>query len=181
MGQLNFAINNFIMGNNDIVVSVASLTFCPINIIDNISWKTINIPYTIAGGSTVSKSISFSIGLYSLNNTVLSLANSAFKSETNQYSGQRGGYIVITSTSATQNITPGTWWIGYLISSSAQSGTMDLIGQSTNISAANAFPGSFIGGRMTDSTNALPASYATSNLDITGQDAFSQPIIILTA
>ena len=36
-------------------------------------------------------------------------------------------------------------------------------------------------GRMTVSTTAIPASIATSNLDITGSDAIRQPLVIITA
>ena len=183
MGQLNFAANNFIIPNIVYAFNNASLTFCPLELFDSISWATVNIINKVAGTRTVTKTFSISIGLYSLNGSSLSLANSIFGSQTHQYSGNKGGYLSLTSASATQNISPGTWWLGLLISSTAQSTNLtgNLVGQNANLSAANAFPGGFIGGAMTASTNALPGSIATSDLDITGQDAFTQPIIILTA
>ena len=48
------------------------------------------------------------------------------------------------------------------------------------INPLNAQP-TFIKGRMTATTGVMPASIATSDLDITGTDAFRQPYIIITA
>lgn len=116
----------------------------------------------------------FSIGLYSLNGSTLSLANSASGTRTqNSF-----GYFTITATSATQNITPGTWWFGFLLSTTGSSGN-SIYGQ-TGLPVGNAFPGGFMGGRMTESTGALPTAYSTSNLDTTGADSNQVPMIILS-
>src|SRR3990167_7661894 len=147
------------------------MKFVGFNIQDSILFKTINIPQFF---NNTSLSHTLSLGLYSLNGSTLSLGNSASGSIT--ASGLKRCYLSITGTSATQNITPGTWYFGLLISIS--SGTVISIYGQSSANPSNAFPGVFIGGIMTDSTNALPTSFATSNLDITGVDALSVPSII---
>ena len=184
MAQLNFAYNyNFNIINLGIPVNSLTLTFCPLVLFDSLSWLKANIPVVVGGTRTVTKTFSISIGLYSLTGSTLSIANSIFGSQTFQYEGGKGGYLSMTSTSATQNITPGNWWLGYLVSTTAQSTNLtgSILGQSNVFNPANAFPGGFIGGAMTASTTALPGSVATSDLDITGANAFPQPNIILTA
>ena len=47
--------------------------------------------------------------------------------------------------------------------------------------AGNAFPGGFIGGWGTVTTNALPLSEAISDLDITGGLELEVPIIIISS
>ena len=172
MAQLNFHINIPVLHReSSSAMSNGTLRFIPICPSDSISIGTLNIMNARAAGTKT-----LSIGLYSLTGSTLSIANS--------WSATISGslvqnYVSLTATSATQNITPGNWWLGMLISTSGTS-NFSLVGQ-TIINPANAFPGGFVQGIMTDSTNALPSSYATSNLDITGNDAFMVPYIILTA
>jgi hypothetical protein len=95
--------------------------------------------------------------------------------------GQQQYWISFTNTSATQNITPGTWYFGIVLSFNPSSTGFDthLLRGHRGFSAENAFPGSFIWGRMTATTGALPSSYATSDLDTTGMDAMGVPYILL--
>lgn len=174
MGQLNFQANFNKLIAQSVTFNNNSLTFFGFNIYDSLSFNNPNI--LISASSATTKSYSFSFGLYSLNGSTLSIANSASLSRT--VTGASGFYGSF-ATSTTQNITPGTWYIG-LIASSDGTGSILLFGQMT-INPANAFPGAFIGGRMTASTNALPASVATSDLDITGNDAMLVPSIIINA
>ena len=114
-------------------------------------------------------------GLYSLNGSTLSLANSA----SNSISFSNAISWISMVTSATQNITPGAWYFALQFESS-QTSDLSMYANSS-INPGNAIPGGFLMGRMTASTNAIPASIATSDLDITGSDAIRQPFIIVTA
>lgn len=120
-------------------------------------------------------SATLQFGLYSLNGSTLSLANSAGASITMANALSWRSFV----TSASQNITPGQWYFALNISSGGASSLSFLANSSFN--AVNVIPGSFLMGRVTASTAALPASIATSDLDITGSDALRQPYIIITA
>lgn len=170
MGQLNFYTPMNHIFNTTLRFTNGTLIFGPISPQESISWNILNLPFSNASGSKT-----LSIGLYSLNGGTLSLANSASRNLT----GAAAGWLSITDTSATQNITPGNWWLGIVISTSGTSNFS--ISGATLAALLNAFPGGFIGGRMTDSTNALPSSYVTSDLDTTGNDAIFSPNIILSA
>lgn len=159
--------------------SNGALSFVPFNIVDSISWINLNFLVRGAGPGGSTRTVSISVGLYSLSGSTLSLANSISGTNTNNLSGGNLKFISLTATSATQNITPGTWWLGFLASTSGQT-NLSLFVQS-QINPANAFPGGFIQGRMTVTTNAPPATYATSDLDITGNVAFTYPELILSA
>lgn len=184
MAQLNFAYNyNFNIINLGIPVNSLTLTFCPLVLFDSLSWLKANIPVVVGGTRTVTKTFSISIGLYSLTGSTLSIANSIFGSQTFQYEGGKGGYLSMTSTSATQNITPGTWYFGvnFFTGGIATDHSSASFYANSSIAPGNAIPGNFLMGRVTASTNAMPTSIATSNLDITGADAIRQPYIIITA
>lgn len=173
MAQLNFQPNQDFVPPNLIQASHGTMSFLPINIFDSLSWATINVPF---GCGDTAKSVSMFVGLYSLNVSTLSLANQV--SRTFTVANASTGWVSATSTSA-QNITPGTWWLGLVFNYSSSSNFS--VNAKNQLSANNAFPGSFIGGRMTASTNALPSTVATSDLDITGSDGMNMPYIILSA
>lgn len=173
MGQLNYYINQPAPNTiHNWQISNGILSFSPITPTDSISIGTINFLYSAANGTKT-----LSVGLYSLNSSTLSIANSW--SGTINTSVGTARYVSLSATSATQNITPGTWWLGILISTSGTA-ALSLYGQ-TSLNPQNAFPGAFIQGIMTDSTAALPASIATSDLDITGGETLYVPHIIMTA
>ena len=155
-------------------VSNGTLSFFAFNVFDSISLNTVNIAFSMSNAVNTQ---SVSLGLYSMNGSTLSLANSL--SNTRTAGAGSSVYLGFTNPSSAQNITPGTWYWGILISTAGNS-ALDLIGQSV-INALNGFPGAFVGGRMTDSTAALPASYATASLDITGNDATMVPYLIISA
>ena len=169
------SMHNFpLIGYSTVVGSANTLQFLGYNILASISLNTLNLGVVRTGSQT----LTLSIGLYSLTGSTLSLANSGSVSS-GSAGVEKSGYLSISTFSATQNITPGGWFWGVVFATSSNS-AFRLYG-GVNINPANAFPGGFIGGAMTDSTNALPSSYETSNLNITGQSAFPVPYLIISA
>jgi hypothetical protein len=161
--------------------------------LNTLSVHAVNIPLSLsfnypvllftrgANDATRQGGASIQFGLYSLNVSTLSLENSA--SNTVSWLGANSSTLWISLvTSATQNITPGAWYFALNVSSStnnAGAANFRLFGNSS-INPGNANP-AMVMGRMTVSTNAIPASIATSDLDITGSDATRQSYIIITA
>ena|SRR3990167_3971560 len=176
MAQLNFHVNFAANLQAVFPINNGTITFNPITPSDSVSLGTLN--FLMRHTSAANKTITLSIGLYSLNGSTLSITNSLSMSTTFTNTASTG-WISLTAISATQNITPGTWWLA-LLASTAGANAFSFLAAS-NINVGNAFPGAFIGGAMTDSTNALPASYATSDLDITGLGVLSVPLLILSA
>ena len=156
-------------------LSANTLSVHAVNIPLSLSFNNVVILARYTGAGSRSNTIQF--GLYSLNGSTLSLANSA--SATDAFTTTGTSWVSFV-TSATQNISPGAWYFALnLVSSSGTAGWQPL--GNSSINPANAIPGGFLMGRMTASTAAMPASIATSNLDITGSDAIRQPYIIITA
>ena len=121
-------------------------------------------------------------GLYSLNGSTLSLANSAEAILNIASSTATAAFTswISFATSKTQNITPGAWYFAINQFTQSTNYAIAFYGNSS-LNPVNAIPGGFLLGRMTVSTNAIPDSIATSALDITGSDATRQPYIIITA
>lgn len=158
MGQLNFFPNiNHVLADNKLVQD-GSLTFMPLNIPDNISWATVNL--LVRTSSSANQTHTILMGLYSLDTAISSLilANSVSRSMSTNGSGR--AWMSMVDTSATQNITPGTWFLG-IIGRTGGTAAFQLVGTS-NTAIGNNFPGGFIGGMYSVTTNALP-----SDLDIT--------------
>lgn len=182
MAQQPFAFNYYYLANNLMSVSTdastkAFMSFTPFQVYESVSLNTLHY-YAKFSGGTASESITISMGLYSLNGSSLSLSNSGSMS-LSLGNASTAIWHDMTTFSATQNVTPGAWWFGFNFSFS-QVG-LGSIGGATQLDPANAFPGAFTGGRMTVTTSVLPASYATSDLDITGKDANYVPNIIISA
>jgi len=179
MAQLNFAMQNFYSPNRSIGLSNSILSFIPFLFVDYISFNTLNIQMRYASNSDSTGLLVWSIGLYSLTGQTLSLANSISRSTSQTTTNAvRFEYLSFSGISSAQNITPGIWYFGLL--GSFDNITHNIIAHSS-LNAFNAFPGFFIGGRMTVTTNALPASIATSNMDTTGNDAMQVPVIIISS
>lgn len=168
--------------------------------LNTLSLQAINIPLSIsfslpvflvsrsANNATRSGSATFNLGLYSSTNSVLailstagfSLGNSA--SATLTWGGANASTLWVSmATSATQNITPGTWYFAVNVSSNSNGAgaSLGFFGNSS-MNIGNAAP-AVVRARMTASTGALPSFIATSDLDLTGSDATRQPYIVLTA
>lgn len=160
-------------GENDIAISDANLYMFPFEIKESIPLLTLNL-FKNEGNSA--KTVSHYFGIYSLTGSSLSIANS-LTITTPLSSNVR--WFSATNTSIAQTLTAGNWWLGYLMSTSSNS-NISLRGAS-NINPGNSFPGSFIGGRLSVTTNGLPASVATNDFDITGSDAMNVPNIIIVS
>ena len=135
---------------------------------------------SVSSAALSALSATLQFGLFSLNGSTLSLANSA--SRTIEHTDSANSWYSMV-TSATQNISPGAWYFGVNFFTGGEvtaHSSASLLGNST-FNPGNAIPGGFLMGRMTASTTAIPASIATSDLDITGSDAIRQPYIIITA
>lgn len=179
--QLDWAQNIPYCGDQNFNISNATVSFVPFNIYESISWGTLNLHIGLQAQNFMSAGrLTALIGLYSKTGSTLTITNSV--SGTYSFSNVAAGarYVSFTATSASQNLTPGTWFIGLHLSTTS-SANMSLIGNSRASATDNAFPNDFVGGRMTVSTNALPASVATSDLDTTGVDAHSTPYMLITA
>lgn len=176
MAQLKFSQNYMVTPPDNINLSVGTMLFAPFNLPDSISLKTVNLG--IGQTSNTTWNIEIDVGLYSLTNSSLSLVNSFSISMSSNASNNL--HISATTFSATSNLTPGTWFFGFLLTNTSTVSLVQPFGGSSQ-PAGNAFPGSFIGGQMTESTNALPANYLTSNLSITGGTAMFEPYVLLSS
>ena len=161
--------------------SIATLSVHAVNIPLSLSFNSPLILLSHSDDGINLGTRSFSFGLYSLTGSTLSLANSA--------SGEFDVPLVASNfnswhsmvTSATQNITPGAWYFALNFQTSGvNANNFSFYGNST-AAPVNAIPGKLVMGRMTVSTGAMPASIATSELDVTNSDAIRQPYILLTA
>lgn len=166
-------------GASTVAYSNGTLSVHGVNIAASLSFNNIValLSFSSALASNWSGSVQF--GLYSLNGSTLSLANSAGQ----QLNIATTAYSWISMvTSAAQNITPGAWYFAYNMFTNGllpHTSASFMANFSFNPNEAN--PGGFFMGRMTASTNAMPSSIATSDLDITGSDSLRHPYIIITA
>lgn len=161
--------------------SIATLSVHAVNIPVSLSF---NYPIILISHSDDGINLgtrSFSFGLYSLTGSTLSLANSA--------SGEFDVPLIASNfnsfhsmvTSATQNITPGTWYFALNFNTSGVNANNFSFFANSTAAPVNAIPNGLVMGRMTASTGAMPDSIATSELDVTNSDAIRQPYIIITA
>ncbi len=153
-------------------VSFATLSVHAVNIPLSVSFNNLAV---LGQGLIATGSVTMHFGLYSLNGGTLSLANSASGSAT--YESTSPQWISF-ATSATQNISPGAWY--FAVNKPGDNVSQLILHGNSSGGPLNAQP-VFIRGRMTVSTAAMPATIATSELDITGSDASRQPYVIITA
>ena len=168
------------LGAANVGFSNGTLSIHAVNIPLSISFNQVLALMSVSSAALSALSATLQFGLYSLNGSTLSLANSA--SNTVEHTNSAYSWYSMV-TSATQNITPGAWYFGvnFFAGGIATDHSSASFYGNSSINPANAIPGGFLMGRVTASTNAMPASIATSDLDITGSDAIRQPYIILTA
>lgn len=129
------------------------------NIMGSISFNNIAVILTVSmtGGTN---SLTYSFGLYSLNGSTLSLANSASFSST--FSTSAFQWITF-ATSTTQDITPGNWYF-VLMGSSSGTTSVGLINNNAILNFGDrGYGGPFFRGKFSATSNALPVSMATSN------------------
>jgi hypothetical protein len=184
MGQMLYAQNfNFLPSDSSSFTS-RNVYFLPMHFPDNISFNTLNFLFQ-GGYNGQNCSFSFSFGLYSLTGSTLTLVN--WISKTAGFKIAPPQYLSATATSSAQNITPGTWFIGMFWDRATFTSTAafpDYVFWGNTILngwVTNNFPAGFIGGRMSVTTNALPATVATSDVDTANADAMMQNYIIISA
>lgn len=147
----------------------------------SISFNNVNIVGFASG--TTAKTASFSLGLYSYNAGTLSLANSA--SRTWNPVTNATSYLSM-ATSATQDITPGIWYIG-IFSRSSSTNRMSILATPiiNGVIESTGYGGPFFRGRLSATTTALPSSIATSALSKEGTSTntteYAHPYVIITA
>lgn len=147
----------------------------------SISFNTVAFLLSAASASqSTARTASLGFGLYSRNGATLSLANSASGSFTNTASAVSW---MTLATSATQDITPGNWYLAFTFSTS-QDGRVSLFCNSAFSGVADAaYGGPFFRGHYSATTNAFPASIATSDMNKeggTGGGSF-HPYILISA
>ena len=153
--------------NSNNVVNANSLSIQGVYIPGSISFN--NLAVIISGSGGVSENFSLSLGLYSLNGSTLSLANSASRATALTLNQTMFSWLTM-ATSATQDITPGNWWLGIVVSTSLGSSFSLIRCRGATISNA-IYGGPFIRGSYSTSTNGLPISMITSDLSKEGADA----------
>jgi hypothetical protein len=166
--------------NSPIILSNGTIAIQGINIPLTLPFVIPCILITHASYTTTSitRNYTFQLGLYSLTGSTLTLVNSASANYLANNTAVGSSWVSMV-TSATSNIIPGTWYIGINFLTGGMSESFGFIGGNQLGAASN--PNKFHRGRLTVSSNAMPASIATSNIDITGTDAFFQPYIIITS
>ena len=167
-------------GNSFLGYSNGTLSVHAVNIPLSVSFNNVVAFMSISSAALSALSGTLQFGLFSLNGSTLSLANSASNTVQHNAESALSWYSMVTS--ATQNVSPGPWYFGvnFFTGGIATDHSSASFFCNTSLNAVNA-PPILVLGRMTDSTNAMPNSIATSNLDITGFDATRQPYIIITA
>lgn len=159
--------------------SNGTLSIHAVNIPLSLSFNYPVVLMSVSSAALSALSGTIQLGLYSLNVGTLSLANSASQS-VGEGGSANSWYSMATS--ATQNITPGAWYFGinFFTGGIATDHSSASFFGNSSINPLDASP-VFLRGRMTVSTNAMPATLATSELDITGSDIIRQPYILITA
>ena len=171
----NYSVLNRMTAAN-VAISGGSLRMQGVVIPGSISFNNVVVFMTASG--TTAKTLTISFGLYSLNGSTLSLANSA--SQTTAPAANQGSWITLV-TSATQDITPGNWYLGFIMSTSSNNNMSLLINHNTNndiMITAGTAGGIFVRGNYSVTTTAFPASIATSDMskEPSGLAASSSPM-----
>ncbi len=134
----------------------------------------------ISGGNTTAKSITVSLGLYTLNGGTLTLVNSASRS-----SAVTSGVSWMTLiTSASSAMVPGLYYLGVVTTSAGNSsyGLLAQAGQGTGFSGGgNAGP--VVRGSFTTTTNGIPLSIATTDINKEGtiRGNTAQPYVVISS
>ena len=136
-----------------------------------------NAAILISASGTVSENFSLSFGLYSLNASTLSLANSANMATAVTLNQTMFSWLTL-ATSATQDISPGNWYLGWQFSS-LLGNNFSFLNQGVPL-FADSFGGAFVSGYYTNATNGLPGTIATSDLTRIGTGASTQRQNFLT-
>ena len=167
--------------NMNFVLNVNTLSIQGVYIPGSISFNKLAV--IVSGSGGVSENLSLSFGLYSLNGSTLSLANSASMG-TDATLNQTFFSWLTFATSATQDITPGNWWLG-MVASTSLGGSFSIVRDSGVTVKDAPYGGLFVRGSYSTSTDGLPVSMITSDLSKEGQGTGSSgtrdPYILISA
>lgn len=138
----------------------------------SISFNTVAWLGHRTGGPTVTASF----GLYSLNGSTLSLANSA----SNSFNVNNTQWRTMV-TSATQDITPGNWYLAWMHDDST--GSVAAYCQDYPRATDGGPGGPFFAGSYSVTTTAFPASIDTSEMNLIGTGLGTEffPVILISA
>lgn len=145
------------------LLGVGSLHIQGLYVLGSISFNS--IAAMISAQTSTNKTISISFGLYSLNGSTLSLANSASASFSLGTGSALSWVTLVTST--TQDITPGNWYFAAMSSTAGDSVFSFIRGGARGLAVAGeggVYGGNFVRGYLSVSTSVMPASIATSDL-----------------
>lgn len=184
MPQLNLIENfpdfNLKLFNIDDDLEQGRLNIHLVNFPGSLSFKTVAVLLK-PGPVATTGSLTLSFGLYSLNASTFSLANSASYSRT--FNANATSWATF-ATSATQNITPGNWFFVMNYSSNMGAGVFGIYGKNFAL-LDGTYGGPFFAGEYSITTAGLPASIATSDCVKKGGTATNwggrTPYILLTA
>lgn len=173
--------------NLGVLMGANSIHIQGIYVPGSISFNKVHQLMRISFTGTRIGTLGLSFGLYSLNGSTLSLANSASAS-TAIPAAMNSALWMSLATSATQDITPGNWYLAFMSSSSINAGAGTLryyIGSQAGIAFINGMGGPFVRGAFSTSSNAMPASMATTDCIKEGANAdvtlANQPHILIGA
>lgn len=162
------------------LLGLGTLQLHCVEIPGSISFNNVNM--IISGSGAVSENLTVSLGLYSLNGSTLSLANSASMATALTLNQTMFSWLTF-ATSATQDITPGNWFFGIVSATSLGAGFSFVNGNAAG--AGLIYGGPFFRGWMSETTSAMPGSIATSDLVKEGATnstpAVAVPYIVISA
>jgi hypothetical protein len=164
--------------------SIGSLLCHYVYIPGSLSFNNIAILFNGTAQAANTKSVTFSIGIYTRNGSTLSLLNSASKSNT--YGPSDSLSFVTMVTSAAMDLTQGNYYLAFMSSTGggASSAGYGLIANAFNQSIGNTtYGGPFFRGRFSVTTSSMPASIATSDMVKEGNTSTrtSHPYIIISS
>lgn len=164
--------------NNLGAVSGDSLRIHGIELEGSLSFNT---PAIIVSQGHTAATLTFSLGLYSLSGSTLSLANSASNTFNTNANGLRWMTLV---TSVAQNVTPGNWYFAILYTSGGNA-AVSIFNNSGGGFSQGGYGGVFVRGYYSATTGAFPASIATSNMTKEGTDSAGlstvHPYVLISA
>ena len=155
-------VSNFCDIGSRSLLGVNSLNIWGGVIPGSISFNGVAVVLQKVTNSSLTVSVYF--GLYSRTGSTLSLANSASGSLT--FGTAQAQSWMTLATSATQDITPGNWYLAVMSNTSNDSriSLMCYNNQATGALMSQGYGGHFVRGWHSASQSAMPASIATSDL-----------------
>ena len=184
--QINiFEVANNELGSRSVGAGFGILQFFNFYVPSSISFNNVAFLFNGVVG-TASRGITFRMGLYSLNAGSFSLANSASRAMT--LSSTNGLSWITMVTSATQNITPGLWWIAFHSTrtngaAGAEYGLVEKKALAPFSQGGNV--GVFLRGYDTSAYTAMPVSVNTTRLSKEGLGTLANstifPYILISA